>query len=308
MVYKVPQYDFMSVRKIAGAISLILVIASVVSLATRHLALGLDFTGGALVEVSFEQAVDLPALRQQLQSDGISDAVVQFFGTNTDVVVRVPPQGDKNKASLADQIFASIKGFDSAAVLQRNEYVGPQVGDELRDESGLAMLVALGLMLLYVTLRFTNKFAVGAVAALFHDVLIVLGIFSFFRLQFDLTVLAAVLAIIGYSLNDTIVVADRIRENFRAERRPDPVKLINDSINQTLSRTIRTSLTTLLVLVALFLLGGEMIHNFATALILGVLVGTYSSVYVASNVLLAMGVKKEDFIVPESQPEQDGMP
>lgn len=294
------EFDFMRWRKIAAVLSVLMVLVSLGSLFTKGMTLGLDFTGGTLVEVEFSEAVDLEPIRDILAQGGIDDAVVQHFGRASDVLIRIPPDENAKKDELGRSIVDKLQqapDFSSQKVdLKRIEFVGPQVGGELRDQSGIAMLIALGAMLVYITFRFQFKFALGAVAALFHDVIIVLGIFSIFGLQFDLTVLAAVLAVIGYSLNDTIVVSDRIRENFRVDRSGSPQALVNLSLSQTLGRTIITSLTTLLVLVALQILGGALISGFATALLLGVIIGTYSSIYVASNVLLALKFSREDMI------------
>lgn len=301
------QLDFMGKRKIAMVFSALLILASIVSLISQGLALGLDFTGGTLIEVSYQQGVELKPIRNSLEQAGYKDATVQHFGEASEVLVRLPPQ-EKDKDKVGSQILQVLSQEASGSVaLRRIEFVGPQVGDELRDQSGLAMLVALGFMLVYVSFRFQLKFAIGAVTALFHDVIIVLGAFSLLGLQFDLTVLAAVLAVIGYSLNDTIVVSDRIRENFRKLRKGHAAEIINASLNQTLGRTLITSITTLLVLIALYVFGGELIKGFSAALLIGVTVGTYSSIYVASNMILAMGISKEDFI--EVEPENaDGMP
>ena len=298
--------DFMSKARIAAVVSVVLVVMSVASLAIKHLELGLDFTGGTLLEVGTPQAVELNKVRVALTEAGFDDAVVQHFGAATELLIRVPPDDAiDNKTELGNAVFKVLKGIEPLVELKRNEFVGPQVGEELRDQSGLAMLIALGCMLLYITLRFQFKFAVGAVLALFHDVIITLGLFSMFGLQFDLTVLAALLAVIGYSLNDTIVVSDRIRENFLGLRGYSPINVINLSLNQTLSRTLVTSLTTFLVLLALLFLGGESIRGFAIALTFGVLVGTYSSIYVASNTLLMMNIQKEDFFQPEKEELDD---
>ena len=289
------------------AFSLLLVLASIGSMIYKGMSLGLDFTGGTLIEVSYQQAAELKPIRKLLENAGYEDSIVQHFGEASDVLVRLPPQ-ENDKDIIGDKILQVLnQGGMGAVTLRRIEFVGPQVGDELRDQSGLAMLVALGFMLIYVSFRFQLKFAIGAVTALFHDVIIVLGAFSLLGLQFDLTVLAAVLAVIGYSLNDTIVVSDRVRENFYKLRKGSPEEIINASLNQTLGRTLVTSLTTVLVLLALYLFGGELIKGFSVALLVGVAVGTYSSIYVASNVLLAMGICKDDFI--EVEPENvDGMP
>lgn len=302
------QIDFMGKRKIAAAFSIILLLASIGSLAVKGLALGLDFTGGTLVEVEYQQAPDLEEVRQQLISAGYSKLVVQNFGADTSVLVRLS-QGFSD--TVGDEVATSLAASGEALELKRAEFVGAQVGEELREQGGLGLLLALGIVMLYVAMRFQLKFSIGAVAALIHDVIIVIGLFSILNWDFDLTVLAALLAVIGYSLNDTIVVSDRIRENFRKLRKVTPVEVINISLTQTLSRTLVTSLTTLLVLVALFFLGGEMINGFAKALLIGVFVGTYSSIYVASNVLLALGVTKEDLIAPvveEDGQEVDDLP
>ncbi len=293
--------DFMAKRKIAGYISMALVILSLVSLAVNQLKLGLDFTGGTLVEVSFQQPPVLNDLRSELESAGFEDVTVQNFGSDLDVLVRLA-QGFS--PTVGDDVLAAIRSNETYDVeLKRAEFVGAQVGEELRDQGGLGMLLALGLVMVYVAFRFQLKFSVASVAALAHDVIIMLGLFSVLQLDFDLTVLAAVLAVIGYSLNDTIVVSDRIRENFRRLRTGTSEDIVNVSLNQTLGRTLITSLTTLLVLFALFFFGGELIHNFAIALLVGVFVGTYSSIYVAANVLLAMNIDREDLMVPEKEGE-----
>ncbi len=288
--------NFMGRRRMAALFSVILILVSLGSLATRQLNWGLDFTGGTLVEVHYSESADLNAIRGILDSSGYSGAIVVSFGTDRDVLIRLPKgYSDKEGAELLTTLQQSFAG---SVELRRIEFVGPQVGDELREQGGLAMLLALGLVMLYIAFRFQFKFAVGAVVALVHDVIITLGFFSLSGMEFDLTVLAALLAVIGYSLNDTIVVSDRIRENFRKIRRAEPVEVINISLTETLGRTLVTSLTTLLVLAALALFGGEMINGFAIALIVGVAVGTYSSIYVAANTLLLMGVSKEDLMIP----------
>ena len=302
--------DFMSRRRFAVVFSSALLVISILSLSIRGLAFGIDFTGGTLVEVGYPSAVDLEPIRATLDRAGFEGAVVQHFGTAQDVLVRLAPRDDVDKAELSNRAFDALRARDPAVDLRRVEFVGPQVGEELTEQGGLAMLIALGAIFLYVMFRFEWKFSAGAVAALFHDVLITLGIFSVLGLDFDLTVLAAVLAVIGYSLNDTIVVFDRIRENFRRMRRGTPVSIINRSLNQTLSRTLMTSLTTLLVLIALFFLGGELIHGFATTLIIGVVIGTYSSIYVASTCTLRLGVRKADLmpVQKEGAEELDARP
>jgi len=298
---------FMSYRKIATIVSLSLLVLSILSLGLRGLNLGLDFSGGTLIEVSYSEAADLNEIRDLMSSNGFDDFQVVNFGSNTDVLIKVA--GKDCSSQIGDTIFAFLQADDSSLELQRIEFVGPQVGSELRDQGGLGMLVALGMILLYVAFRFQYKFALGAVTALAHDVVIILGLFSLFAWDFDLTVLAALLAVIGYSLNDTIVVSDRIRENFRGERGFEPEEIVNRSINQTLSRTLITSLTTLLVLFALFFFGGEMIRGFSEALIIGVLVGTYSSIYVVANMLLGLSITQDDLAIPEPEgAEFDEMP
>jgi preprotein translocase subunit SecF len=288
--------NFMGLRKVAAAFSITLVIASLASLAVQQLNWGLDFTGGTLLEVYYSETADLTGIRDTLSSEGYKGATVVSFGTDRDVLIRLPHgYSDQEGAELLQKLQATFTG---TVELRRIEFVGPQVGDELREQGGLAMLLALGLVMLYISFRFQFKFAVGAVVALIHDVIITLGFFSFTRMEFDLTVLAALMAVIGYSINDTIVVFDRIRENFRKVRRTESLELVNISLTETLDRTLFTSLTTLLVLVSLAVFGGEMIHGFAMALIVGITIGTYSSIYVASNILLLMNVSKEDLMIP----------
>ena len=290
--------DFMGKRKIASAISILLIIGSIITLTVNGLNFGLDFTGGTLVELRYGETAALNDIRSQLKEEGYESAVVAYFGSDQDVLVRIQTEDPK----VGDSIAKALKNAASTSVeLKRISYVGPQIGDELRDQGGLGMLFALAVVMIYVALRFQFKFSVGAVTALAHDVIITLGFFSVLNLDFDLTVLAAVLAVIGYSLNDTIVVSDRIRENFRIIRKLDSVEIINTSLTQTLGRTLITSLTTLLVLLALFFVGGELIHNFALALIVGVLIGTYSSIYVAANMLLVMNISKEDLMQVEKE-------
>ena len=297
--------NFMGQRKLALLFSAVLIVVSIGSLATRQLNWGLDFTGGTLVEVHYSESANLDAIRTTLGEKGYSGAIVVSFGSDKDVMIRLPKgYSDQQGAEL----LATLQEYTGKVELRRIEFVGPQVGDELREQGGLAMLLALGLVMLYIAFRFQFKFAIGAVVALVHDVIITLGFFSVLGMEFDLTVLAALLAVIGYSLNDTIVVSDRIRENFRKIRKSDPVEVVNISLTETLGRTLVTSLTTLLVLLALAIFGGEIIHGFAIALIIGVAVGTYSSIYVAANVLLVMGVSKEDLMIPIKEGgEQDDL-
>ncbi|MBZ9538934.1 protein translocase subunit SecF [Modicisalibacter tunisiensis] len=298
--------DFMGKRRLAFLVSGAMLLVSIVSLLFQQLNLGLDFTGGTLVEVRYAAAPALEAVRQTLEGAGFTNVSVQTFGAPTDVLVRLQQAFDPN---VGAQVTDVLRQGGASVDLVRAEFVGAQVGGQLRDQSGLGMLVALGVVMLYVALRFQYKFSLGALLALIHDVIIVLGVFSLFQLDFDLTVLAAVLAVIGYSLNDTIIVYDRIRENIRKSRTDHMPTIFNEAINQTLSRTLATSGTTLLVLLALLLLGGDMIHNFALALIVGVGVGTYSSVYVASALLIAVKLQREDLIPAKKEnAEADELP
>ena len=295
---------FMKYRKIAMFFSVLLMLASVFSLATNKLNFGLDFTGGTLLEIGFEEAADLTLIREVLDKNTYKDAVVQLYGSSKDVIIRLATREDVKAEMLGNQVLAVLEnGTGQKIDMRRIEFVGASVGDELAEQGGLAMLTALICILVYVAFRFEYRFALGAVFALFHDVLLTLGLFSFLQLEFDLTVLAAILAVIGYSLNDTIVVSDRIRENFRKIREGSPSEIIDISLTQTFSRTIITSITTLLVLAALFWKGGALIHGFATALLFGVFVGTYSSIYVASLIALALGISKEDLIPEEIDKE-----
>ena len=297
---------FMKWRWLAVAVSVIAMLTAVASLSLKQLNWGLDFTGGTLVEVAYSDSADLGEVRETLSREGYEGAVVVSFGTDRDVLVRLPDgYSDEQGAVMVDKLRAAT---EMSVELRRIEFVGPQVGAELRDDGGVAMLTALGLVMLYVAFRFQIKFALGAVIALAHDVVFTLGFFSLTGLEFDLTVLAALLAVIGYSLNDTIVVSDRIRENLRKIRRSSPAEVIDISLTETLGRTLVTSLTTLLVLAALALFGGEMIFGFAVALLVGVAVGTYSSMYVAATTLLQLGVSKEDVMVPEREgADQEGL-
>lgn len=301
--------NFMGGRYIAAGISALLIVASIASLAVKGLNLGLDFTGGTLVELHYSKAPELETVRSELTKMGYHNAIVVQFGSDTELLVRLQSDSSERDANgepinIGLKITSTLdKNFDGDVQLMRSEIIGAQIGDELANEGGLGMLVALIAVFLYVALRFQTKFSVGALAALVHDVIIVLGFFSVFQLEFDLTVLAAVLAVVGYSLNDTIVVFDRVRENFRIVRDESSISIINDSLTQTLGRTLMTSGTTILVLLALFFVGGELIHNFSTALLVGIGIGTYSSVYVASTILLALHITKEDLMPPEKEGE-----
>lgn len=297
--------DFLGRRKIAWIISIILLLASIVSLSMRGLNFGIDFTGGTIVEVGYSQNVELALVREALATAQFDGVIVQHFGTAKDVLIRLPASESVKASEISNQVLRALENTGELS-MRRVEFVGPQVGDELRDDGGLAVLYALVAILIYVMLRFEFRFSLGAVAALVHDVLLTVGFFSITQAPFDLTVLAAVLAVIGYSLNDTIVVFDRIRENFRKMRKATPIEVINDSINQTLSRTIMTSLTTLFVLLALFFVGGEVIHSFALALLVGVLIGTYSSIYIASSLLVLLNVTAKDLFDEDKEDESEG--
>ena len=298
-------YNFMGLRKYALAYSIFLLTSSLISLSIQGLQLGLDFTGGTQVEVGYQVPADVEKLRGQLESKGFEKPVVVHFGSDRDVLIRL--QG-KPEQGLSDQVYKALQSHGETVELRRVDYVGPQIGEELREDGGLGMLAALIMVMLYIAMRFQLKFSIGAVLALAHDVIITLGFFSITQLEFDLTVLAALLAVIGYSLNDTIVVSDRIRENFRKIRDTAAAEIINESLSQTLWRTLNTSFTTMLVLISLFFLGGELIHNFAIALMVGVTIGTYSSIYVAATVMLAMNIDREDLLVPEKGELVDDLP
>ena len=298
------QINFMRLRKIASVLSILLVVLSIFSLSFKGLNAGLDFTGGTLIEIKLSQSTNLEEIREVLGSKLEDDFQVSYFGSEQDVLIKIPGGSENN---LSDEIVATLKNsfqFD----LRRKDFIGPQIGEELRDQGGLGILAAMLVMMVYIMFRFQFKFAIGALLALVHDVLIVLGFFSIFYIGFNLTVLAAILAVIGYSLNDTIVVSDRIRENYRKKRKSENVDVINRSLNQMLGRTLITSLTTLLVLFALLILGGDFIQNFAIALICGVIVGTYSSIYVLCNNLIFMKLSFEDLAIKKSETYDDGLP
>lgn len=305
----IAKINFMNKRKPAMVFSLLLIIISIGSLATKGLNLGIDFTGGYLIEAGYQNDVNLDQVRQALTDADFSDAQVQNFGSSKDIIVRIAPRDDINKAAIGDNILTVLKTTSEQEVtMRRVEFVGPQVGDELRDDGGIALLVALAGILVYISLRFQLKSALGAILALIHDVIITVGFFSLIQMEFDLSVLASVLAVIGYSLNDTVVVLDRIRETFRSIRKTTAEDILNISINQTIARTLVTSLTTLLVLLALFFFGGEIIHGFAMALIVGVIIGTYSSIYIASSTLMMMNIHKQDFLVVAKEEIVDDAP
>jgi preprotein translocase subunit SecF len=301
--------DFMRLRKPAMMLSGVLMLLSLISLFTFKLNVGIDFTGGSIIEVGYQQAVELEPIRNALANQGFGDAIVQHFGSASEVLIRLVPDVDKDKAELSSEIIGLLQAANDAEIdVRRVDFVGPQVGEELTEDGGLAVLYALIAILIYVAFRFEYRFSLGAVAALVHDVLITLGIFSVLQLDFDLSVLAAILAVIGYSLNDTIVVFDRVRENFRKIRKKTSLEVINISVNQTISRTLMTSFTTLLVLLSLFFLGGEVIHSFAMALIIGVLVGTYSSIYVATTAALLLGISRSDLLLPDKEGDEMARP
>jgi len=294
---KLPTIDFINKRKYAMVFSALLLIVSVISLGWQGLKLGIDFTGGTLIEVGYQQTANLEDIRTKLVSASYTGTNVQYFGSDTEVLIQLEPQ-TISSAKLSSSIIQMLgEGID----VRRVEFVGPKVGEELTNDGGLALLYALIGILIYVAFRFEYRFALGSITALIHDVIITLGVFSILQIEFNLTVLAAILAVIGYSLNDTIVVFDRIRENFLSTRHIEPMPIVNDALNQTLARTLMTSLTTLLVLLALFYLGGEVIHSFAGALIIGVVIGTYSSIFVASSMILALGISKEDMLPSEKE-------
>lgn len=295
--------DFMGLRKWTALLSAILFLASVISLTTRGLNWGLDFTGGTQVQVSYAQPASIPTIRHSLSQIGFPEAVVQSYGTSKDVLISLAPHANLNQQQLQRQIMQSLPG----ATLSRIDYIGPQVGQEMATKGVLAILIALLGTMIYIAIRFEYRFAISSTVALIHDPVLILGLFSFFRWEFNLTALAAVLAVIGYSLNDTIVIFDRIRENFRKMRKGTPVEIVNLSINQTLSRTVMTSVTTLVVVLALFIYGGAMIHGFATALIIGIVVGTYSSIYVAGALAVALGLNKND-LMPIPKQAMDELP
>jgi len=307
---KTPNFDFIGKRKIGFVLSTILVVASLYSLATNWLNLGLDFKGGILVEVGYPKPVSAEDVRQILNKEGFADAVVQQIGaTGQNLTIRISEQENVSKVEVSNNVLAALQKHTEEQIdVRRREFVGAKVGEELRDDGGIAMLIALGGILIYVMLRFEWRFALGAIVATVHDVVITMGFFSVFRISFDLTVLAAFLAVIGYSLNDTIVVYDRIRENFRKMRKGTTAEITNSSLNQTLSRTFITSFTTLLVLIMMYFFGGDLIQPFAIALIVGIVVGTYSSIYVASSMVLALKIERTHLIPVAKEDLKDSQP
>lgn len=303
------QLDFLGKRKLAFIFSSILLLISVVSFFVNGLSLGIDFTGGSIYEMHFNQSVDLNKMRQTLAEKGFADANVQHFGNSEEVLLRLKPIESVKQQDLTQQVLNAANASQThPGEMRRVEFVGPQVGDELLDDGGLALLFAFIGVMVYVSLRFEWKFSVGAVAALIHDSVITLGFFSVFGLEFDMTVLSAILAIIGYSINDTIVVYDRIRETFRSSRKTSVEEITNNALNETLGRTILTSFTVFLTVMALVFLGGKIIHGFAIAMLIGVLIGTYSSIYVASAITLALGLNKEDLMIAQKESVLDELP
>ncbi len=302
------EYNFLSVRYVAMALSILLMLMSLGSLITKGLNKGIDFTGGFLIEVSYQQAPTISQVRSDLAGGGFPEAIVQNFGGSKDLMIRIlPREGIDNKA-VGKQIIEILNNSSNKAELRGSEFIDPQVGEELTDQGGLAMIFALIMIMIYIIIRFQWKFSIGAVAALIHDVLITIGVFSFFQVSFDLAVLAAILAVIGYSLNDTIVIFDRIRENFRLLRKTETLTILNKSINQTISRTVITSGTTLLVLSALYFIGGKSLEGFSLALIIGVIIGTYSSIYVATTSVFLLDVSTSDLLQVKKEQIDDGMP
>lgn len=300
MKFNIP---FLKFKNIAVIFSALLLIGSITSLATKGLNVGLDFSGGTMIQVKYDEPIEIQEIHKALEAQNIQGAVVQYFGSSSDVTIKLPNNIDIDNDKLDFVVLSALEAERSDVKKVRRAFLSAAVGDELKEDGSLALMTALFCIMVYVAIRFEWKFALGSVAALAHDVIVVAGFFSFTQVEFDLTVLAAILAVIGYSLNDTIVVYDRIRENFLKMRNGSPLEIMNRSLNQTFTRTLITSITTLLVLAALFIFGGELIHGFATALIVGVLIGTYSSIYVASAAALALGVKKEDLMPPEIDKE-----
>lgn len=307
LLSKPTNIDFMGKGRLALGLSIVVFVLCVLSLLIRGMNLGLDFTGGTIIEVGYPAPVDVAAVRDTVRAASFDEAQVQHFGTSSEVLIRIAPREGLNSADISSRVLNALKAQNPGVEMRRVEFVGPQVGDELIEDGGLAMLYALIGILIYVALRFEWRLAVGTIAATIHDVVFTIGVFSLFQIEFDLTVLAAVLAVIGYSVNDTVVVLDRIRENFRRVRKGTPIEVMNASINQTLSRTLMTSLTTLMALVILYFFGGPVLRNFSLAMIIGIVIGTYSSIYIASSSALLLGVNRED-LLPKAKEEADKRP
>ena len=299
---------FLSARKSTTIMSIILIVVSAFSLMTKGLNLGIDFTGGIQIEISFETAPNIENVRSNLASGGYDDAIVQNSGSSQDLMVRIPPRNGVDNKKIGEDVIGMLQASENSVTLKSSEYISAQVGEELTEQGGLAMIFALIMIMIYIVFRFQWKFSIGAVLALIHDVMITLGIFSFFQLTFDLSVLAAILAVVGYSLNDTIVIFDRIRENFRSMRTAQTLDILNSAITQTIKRTIITSSTTLLVLLSLFVFGGSSLEGFSIALIVGVLIGTYSSIFVASTSIFYLDISTTDLIPVKREEVDDGMP
>jgi len=303
-----PNFDFMKHRRVAMTVSSLLSIIAIGAMLFKGFNFGVDFTGGVIVEVTYQTAPNLEGIRTDLAAAGFESPQVQNFGSTTDVLIRLPPiDAGSNVAAVQEQVLGILRAKDANVTVQRLESVGPQVGEDLAEQGGLAMLFALIMVFIYVMLRFRWKFAVGAIVATLHDIIVTAGVFAVLGWQFDLTVLGSVLAVLGYSLNDTIVVYDRIRDNFRLMRRGSPVEIVNTSVNQTLARTLVTGVTSLLVLIALMFLGGDTLWGFSVALIIGIVVGTYSSIYVASAMALLLDVSPAD-LVETKQEKVDELP
>ena len=299
---------FLSIRKFTTIMSIVLILASTFSLMSKGLNLGIDFTGGIQIEISFENAPNIENVRSNLGSGGYDDAIVQNSGSSQDLMVRIPPRDGITNKKVGEDVIGMLQASDNSVTLKSSEYISAQVGEELTEQGGLAMIFALIMIMIYIVFRFQWKFSIGAVLALINDVMITLGIFSFFQLTFDLSVLAAILAVVGYSLNDTIVIYDRIRENFRSMRTAETLNILNSAITQTIKRTIITSSTTLLVLLSLFVFGGSSLEGFSIALIVGVLIGTYSSIFVASTSIFYLDISTTDLIPVKREEVDDGMP
>ncbi len=300
--------NFLSVRRITTTLSIVLMIFSLVSIISKGLNPGIDFTGGFQVEVSYEQSPEIESIRNNLSAAGFNDAIVQNSGSATDIMIRIAPREGLNSRTVGKLIIDNLNQSSNSAQLMSSEYVSAQVGEELTEQGGLAMIFALIMIMIYIVFRFQWKFSIGAVMALIHDVLITIGVFSIFQITFDLAVLAAILAVVGYSLNDTIVIFDRIRENFRSMRRAETLDILNSSITQTISRTMITSSTTLMVLLALYIMGGQSLQGFSLALIIGVLIGTYSSIFIASTSIFYLDISTSDLLSTKREEVDDGMP